>query len=120
MRFYKLPRFYPSIPVLNLISYIRRKNAKTRYRKPKVEDRPLGGLFFLRGRREYRMTRREIRDRVIACKKNTVMANAFRRAFGMKPIYSAPSFPIIINADAFADIEHCFANSSSPMDKVYG
>ncbi len=66
------------------------------------------------------MTRREIRERVILCRKSTVIANAFRRAFGMKPIYSTPHYPIVISADIYDDVIHCFVNSSSPMDKMHG
>lgn len=65
------------------------------------------------------MTRREIRERVLRCRKTTTMANAFRRAFGMKPMYEKPKAPVVMSVDAFKDMAECFANTASIMDRLY-
>ncbi len=65
------------------------------------------------------MTRRQIRECVLRCRKTTTMANAFRRAFGIKPIYEKPQLPAVVSVDVFKDMAECFANASSIMDRLY-
>ena len=66
------------------------------------------------------MTRQEILQRVLLCRKATVIANAFRKAFGLEPaqrmLHQAPA----ISTDTYTDISQCFANTYSQMDRIYG
>lgn len=62
------------------------------------------------------MTLTEIRARVLVCKSCTVMANAFRRFFGIEAIHEKPREGAIVSVDAYEDIRACFANTASPLD----
>lgn len=62
------------------------------------------------------MTREELTRRVARCTHATVVANAFRRALGLPLKLVAPKTPVIVSADAYADLEWCMANHGSPLD----
>lgn len=60
------------------------------------------------------MSTRDILQRVMTCDARTVIANAFRRAFGLPQIWDVPHAAMVVSADRYADIEECFANHVSP------
>lgn len=61
---------------------------------------------------------REIAERVALCRARTAMANAFRRALGMRQLWDMPARGSVMSTEAYADMAECFANHGSPMNLV--
>lgn len=62
------------------------------------------------------MNRREMRERVRRCKAATAMANAFRRAFGMRERWEAQPVGAIVSRGRYEGMRECFRNGRSAMD----
>lgn len=71
---------------------------------------------FLMPERRRPMTRREIRERVRRCDATTSMANAFRRALGMRAHWDAPPAGAVVSRERYAGMRECFRNDRSALD----
>lgn len=56
--------------------------------------------------------------RAASARYDTSMARAFRKALGLAPVWSRPPIGCLVSLGTASDIEECFRNFGSPMDRL--
>lgn len=62
------------------------------------------------------MTTEEIKERVMASRSTTIVAQAFRKALGLPPVAVLDEVRCVRRNNSYKGIRQCFRNFESPLD----